>query len=58
MHGFDGLWCLTALSTIFQLYRNFIGGGNRITADCAGSCKSNYHMTTTAPLEQQKSKLL
>jgi hypothetical protein len=28
-----GLWCLTTLSAIFQLYRvvNFIGGGNRRT---------------------------
>ena len=28
-----GLWCLTLLSTIFQLYReiSFIGGGNRST---------------------------
>ena len=82
--SFDGLvlWCLTTLSTIFQLYHpSFIGGGNRSTwrkplywqtlshnvvsstpchewvrthnfilvigTDCKGSCKSNYHTTTT-----------
>jgi hypothetical protein len=30
-----GLWCLTSLSTIFQLYRgvNFIGGGTGVPGE-------------------------
>ena len=41
------LWCLTALSTIFQLYRavSFIGGGNRKkTIDMSHVTKKLYHI--------------
>ena len=56
-HGKEGLWCLT-----FQLYHKMLywvhltmSGAQTCTTlvvigtDCSGSCKSNYHMTMTAP---------
>ena len=41
-----GLWYLTPLSTIFQLYRgvSFIGGGNRSTADLSQVTDKLYHI--------------
>jgi len=40
-----GLWSLTSLSRIFQLYRGgrFIGGGNRSTQRKPPTCRKSLH---------------
>jgi len=45
MVGWLVLWCLTMLSTIFQLYRgaSFIGGGNRRTRSKPPTCRKSLY---------------